>query len=295
MNGALLIVTALCLYAQNIFRKNFTQVNEDTAFGQNSFNFLVSFSALVFFDVMRRLIGEPFHLHGGTILLAAVFALSFVICLYTMGRSMETGPLGLTSLIISYSLIIPTAYGLIRFKESLTWLLSVGLLLLFVSLYLVKPVDKKRTIGKGWVLFVSVAAVTNGLCSVVQTEQQHLFSVTYRFAMLEWSMIFSCVFSAALVLATYPRFRYKKESGNKGCRFKGMYNAPICGLANGSLNYLVITLAGRLPASLLFPIVSAGSLILTMFSSVVFYREKYSPKQYIGFVLGVLSIVFMNL
>ena len=47
--------------------------------------------------------------------------------------------------------------------------------------------------------------------------------------------------------------------------------------------------------SLMFPLISAGGIVLTWIISLFFYKEKLTLKQNIGMVLGVISIVFLNL
>ena len=69
----------------------------------------------------------------------------------------------------------------------------------------------------------------------------------------------------------------------------------LCGLANGIVNLFVMLAAPLIPNSIMFPIISAGGIVLTWVISVFLYREKLSIKQNIGMVLGVASIVFLNL
>ncbi len=68
------------------------------------------------------------------------------------------------------------------------------------------------------------------------------------------------------------------------------------GVFNGVVNMLTmaVTFAG-VSKSLMFPLVSAGGIVLTWVISPFFYKEKLTTKQNIGMVLGVISIVFLNL
>ena len=54
-------------------------------------------------------------------------------------------------------------------------------------------------------------------------------------------------------------------------------------------------LAVALPASFLYPVQSAGAIIITAIASLVIYKEKLSLFQKIGFVSGVLAIVAFNI
>ena len=48
-------------------------------------------------------------------------------------------------------------------------------------------------------------------------------------------------------------------------------------------------------ASLMFPLISAGGIILTYIVSRFAYKEKLSLNQNIGVVLGVAAVIFLNL
>ena len=76
---------------------------------------------------------------------------------------------------------------------------------------------------------------------------------------------------------------------------KGFIWYVICGLANGVVNFFVLVLSLRLPASVMFPVISAGGIIATALVSMFVYKEKLSSFQKIGFLLGIIAIVVLNL
>ena len=69
----------------------------------------------------------------------------------------------------------------------------------------------------------------------------------------------------------------------------------LCGAFNGMVNLFVMILSGLMPVSLMFPIISAGGIVATFIISQVFYKEKLSKLQLIGFVLGTISVVLLNI
>lgn len=56
------------------------------------------------------------------------------------------------------------------------------------------------------------------------------------------------------------------------------------------VNMFVMVLTGRMPALVMFPLISAIGTILTVLISVFYYKEKLSKRQVIGFLAGVLSV-----
>ena len=53
-------------------------------------------------------------------------------------------------------------------------------------------------------------------------------------------------------------------------------------------------LSGKMPVSLMFPLISAGGLIVTYIVSRFFYKEKLTKIQFIGFIFGLMAVVFLN-
>jgi multidrug transporter EmrE-like cation transporter len=54
-------------------------------------------------------------------------------------------------------------------------------------------------------------------------------------------------------------------------------------------------LSGLMPVSLMFPIISAGGIVATFIISQVFYKEKLTKIQFVGFLTGLASIVFLSI
>ena len=68
------------------------------------------------------------------------------------------------------------------------------------------------------------------------------------------------------------------------------------GIANGIMNFFVLLLtANKFPASVLYPVVSGGSLLMIFLWSFLIKKEKFTPSQYVGYILGVASLVLLNI
>ena len=69
----------------------------------------------------------------------------------------------------------------------------------------------------------------------------------------------------------------------------------LCGIANAVVNLLVMVLSNRMPISVMFPIISAGGIIVSFLVSLFVYKETLNKMQYIGFCMGIISIIFLNI
>ena len=73
------------------------------------------------------------------------------------------------------------------------------------------------------------------------------------------------------------------------------FTAVAAGIMNGIVNLLVMVLSGMMATSVMFPLISAGGIVVTYIVSRFFYKEKLTKIQFAGFLTGLASIVFLNI
>lgn len=270
---------------QNVFRKQFSLRCQG---GDYFFSTMVSFFALLFFLLTADRISFSNEILPYSVGFAAVYALA-TVCL---GLAIKAGSLAITSLIISYSLIIPTLYGFVFLNEKTTILKCGGILLLLISLFLVRAKaqgeEKSAKPTVKWVIYLVLAFIANGMCSVIQNAQQRKFDGAHNsnFMILALSISTVILLVVSLVLEGNTVLNTLK---------KGIVLSAACGICNGATNYLVMVIMVVVASSVFFPVLSAGGLVLTFVISLVFYREKFIPRQIVGLACGLVSLVFLNI
>lgn len=219
------------------------------------------------------------------------------------------GNVALTSLITSYSLILPTLYGVFFEKEKTGVLFWIALLLLGISLFLINFKSKAKEEGteqprseaierapvqkskKGlWAIYASLAFLGNGFCSILQSAQQKATDGGYKSELMMLGMLFVLLVCGGLLL-TLPKCKLKKPQVGRTCAY-----GSALGITNGGVNFFVMLLLGSsLAVSLIFPLISAISLLVSYVLSAVIFKDKLSLWQNVGFALGVASVVLFNL
>ena len=127
----------------------------------------------------------------------------------------------------------------------------------------------------------------NGGCTIIQKAQQLACDGAYK---NEFMFIASLLAGVVLLIgAAFAERKSMLAHLKHGALWFG-----ICGATNGFMNLLVMILAKELAASVMFPVISAGGIVLTFFVSVFFYKERLSKWQIIGVVLGAVSVVLLN-
>lgn len=287
MNYFLLFLTALFIVFQKVIQDRY---NAKCRSGVFLFSGMISFFAMCFFMAVNR----DWVWSSELIIPAVSFGLSYAAATVFVVLAIKCGSLAKTTLIMSYSLLVPAFAGLVILREPIGIPMIAGMILLVLSLWLTNHRKKtadtpKERISLKWLVFVLLGFVGNGMCSTVQKLAPHYLGADVN---LTLSTIAALGLSTVVLIAASF---LTKETDLKSTLRVGAPLSLFCGLFNGAVNYLAIYLNQFIPASVMFPVLSAGELILIVPYALLVRRERFTAKQWIGFGVGVVSVVLLNL
>ena len=271
--------------SQSVLKKIYSKNNGR---GVYFFNSLTSFSAMIFFIIAAIAINGGLDFELSVLPYSIAFAVSFALSAIGSLIAISCGSLSLTSLIIQYSMMVPAFYGILFLNDGVSVGLIFGIILLAVSLVLINKKVDGVVFSVKWIVSVLVAFCGNGMCSVVQKMQQLKFDGAYKDEFMIMAMLTVCVIACSLSIA-------KERKEIVSCARGGLHLGLICGVLNGIVNLSALILTGLMPLSLMFPLISSGGIITTYIVSRLVYKESLSRLQFVGFILGIASIVLMNL
>ena len=282
MQVLLLAAVIILCAAQNVLAKQYDRLASD----KNVFFFsgITSLAALLFFAV-----SAGFRLTFSTDYLpyAIAFGVSYAVGGITIFYALAWGSMSITGLVTSYSLIIPTFYGLIALGERLSSAGVIGVICLMVSLFLINDSSEQTRFSLKWVACLVLAFVANGMCSTVQKMQQLACSGGYKHDFMIVALII--VTAASFLMAALRREKIASSLG------LSLTLGALKGVANGIVNLLVMLLTGVIANAILFPSISAGGIVLGFLIAVAVYKERLSRCQLIGYAIGTPSVVLLNL
>ncbi len=218
------------------------------------------------------------------------FAAAYGVCFVFDILALATGPMSMTLLIQAYSLLLPTFYGVLFLNEGIGLTFWIGILLLALCLFLTyfEKNGNGEKVTLKWLIFVSLAFLGNGMCSVVQRMQTEKLGEVYQNEFM--------IIALAVIVIAFLGFGLIKERGELPVFAKhGWYFGALYGILNGGVNFGVMVLSTKMPASIQFPLISAGSILASALFSVLLYKERLSIRQWIGFGVGILSVICLNL
>lgn len=219
------------------------------------------------------------------------YSVGFAVCyLLTLGGqflAIKWGSLSLTTLIASYSLVIPTFYGIFFLKESLNAMGIAGLILLFLSIFLINKKKEKAAFSLKWLLSLLALLIGNGTCATIQKVYQVNYGAANKNEFMTVALLMAGVMFVIASLVTKEKIRVQPGL----CVAFG----ALAGASNGLANMLIMMLTGLIPNAILFPSVSAGGIVLGFLLAVIVYHERLSKQQLIGYLMGTVSVVLLNL
>lgn len=231
-----------------------------------------------------------------TLLLGLIFGLVTTLQTVTMLKALQVGPMSYTTLITSFSTLIPTLSGALFFQERIEIAHIIGIVLMLVSFLCAveKSADEKQMSVK-WLLFCLIAFLCTGGIGVMQKIHQ---SSVYKEELNAFLVI---AFAVSFLIASVLTFVFsnKEQTALLPKTEKGKLNWFLLGgvvLSGGCVavnNKLNLFLSGIMDSAVFFPIVNGGGLVLTTLGAVLLFKEKLSKKQWCGVVIGILSVILL--
>lgn len=255
------------------------------------FNVIKTLSALIFFGAISI---WKFKFNLNTMLYGSLYGIFLCISMYCGYKALSLGPMSLTSLIVSFSVVFPLIYGIVFCNEEITAVKLAGFVFLTFAIVSANlssnafnKTGKMNRYNFKWELFVLATFVCNGLCSILQKMHQISYPGQYCSEFMLFAMLLcGTVFLTAGLMKMKPKVHMT---------IKGKKYAVLSGIANAAANYSTIALAGYENASIMYPAVSAGTILATVVFGTVVFKEKLKCNQMIAMLCGIISVICLKM
>lgn len=288
MNYFLMFAIVVGVSLQDILKKKLSLHADQTPWIMDAYRVCMAGAA---FLTHLLLTGRTLSWHLPSFGYGAAFAIGFTAAIYGSIAAAACGPVSLTALFSSFGLAIPTLYGVIFLHEELAPTGVIGLIALCASLVLVNwNKGNQEKLSSKWLILALIGFAGNGCCSLMQKLHQTAYPGQYAGDLLISGMLLVTVFSLLIYLNAA-----KKAGAKKRLPARAAVLGTPSGIFNALVNFGMVYLSARLPAALLYPTVSAGSIALSFVVMRFVYREKLSLIKQLGFFLGFAAVILMNL
>ena len=234
-----------------------------------------------------------------TALCGLAFGVSYLTCMVFNVMALTTGPVTFASLFVNFAMLIPIGVGILAYGEYPKLLFYIGMVLLLAALVILKLSGGNAKGGARmtpkWMLCTFVAFLTNGICASLQPYHQRQTGGLYKSEFMVTAMAFVIVVCAAALLIGRKRAREREEEDFLTCAKKAGVFAFCSGICNGLVNLTIMICTGKVPQTVIFPILCGGGLIMVILVSAIFYKEKLSRLQWMSVAVCFASFLMIGI
>ena len=325
----LLFCSALIFSSQFLITKQYQRRNGTGFLGSVKLSLFAYFTIAVFFFVKGCITTGSlnFGFSWFTLLMTLCIAVVSLACVYMGIKVLKVGDMSIYSVFMMLgSLVLPSIVGLVFYKEEMSWLKAIALILMiFAIIFSVSSIDKKKLTLKAILYYVGIF-VMNGMIGVLFTIHQNQAALTaaniqtIEDGVIKYSVnndVFmtwyglSTVILSSVVFGVYyllkgikPELAAKLSKGEdeevaveneSALKMLGITIglAALYGLCNGLGDYFIAiaTQPHALGSSVTFPIINGGTIVFSTISGVLFFKEKLKVATIISLLLVIISTV----
>jgi len=282
MDYFLLLLAVVCFAAQFAFTKLY-----EGAVRQNTVTFLVMLTVTSLIGAALFWAVSGFRLqYSFTSTLWALALAVIMIPYYMLGiKVLSLGSLAIYSMFMMLGgMLVPFFYGVLFLKEPVTLGKGLGTVLLTVCIVLqaVLPAASGRETQKGrkglFFLLCIVIFFINGFTGVIAKAHQISAAPVNEASFTALSCGFTAVLSLAMLMlpAEEKGAAVRAALGKKSLGIMG-----ALGAAAYTGSFLHLMAAETVPASVQFPLVSGGVIVLSALVSAFIFKEKVSRQEWL--------------
>ena len=246
-------------------------------------NYLVAAVVFVWWAVFQN---APVHsdvlLRG--IIIGLFYGLAFFLIIYGFNAI----GVGRTSTIVNLAVAIPVVASIFIWNEYAGPRLMVGILLAAIAVPLIFMPGNFKTSGfqirPSFVFIFALLFVIQGLAYTLMKSFERLARPD------EKPILLAAVFITAAALTAVVMLLAKAKADGRDL-FHGIFTGIWNAVANIGLVASLTVAAG----TVVFPTVTAGTIIAVALLSIVLWNERYRPLTWLGLLLAVFAVILINL
>lgn len=250
------------------------------------------FSAFLFWVIN----GFEIHVTLCSLFLAAIFSVALVAYLFIGFHIMEKGNMSLYTIsLMAGGMTVPYLWGVFILKEEITLFRILGLFVVFAAVVLFH--SGTEMVGENQLLPCIAVFFLNGITSVaskmhqISVAGQEVSSPEFAF----WVMLFKAVFCGTAMLIFRRRLFYSSKNFEKHMTVKRVLPLLLISSVVDGISYMLQLIgAASLPATVLYPFITGGVVVLTSLTGSILFQEKLSKRQLAGvLVCFVGTLLFL--
>lgn len=244
--------------------------------------FFASLGGLIIFFLRGGAnISQPVHNWLLTVLLAFLTGILYLGTFLLMIRAIISSGAGMCTLWSKAAVLIPIFVSLILWGESPALLGWIGVILTVSAIFIVSYQGGAVKADKYLVLLMLCSGMGSTMLKIFQKTVDIQLNDFFVFCTFTTSFIVSCVLA--------------KRKGEIRLSPLNLFTGSMVGICNVLSDVFIMVALTKLPAAVVYPVSSSGTISFIAVMSALLFREHMSKKQIFALVLTVIGIVLINL
>ena len=242
-------------------------------------------TAIIFFIVNQfKLSFSPYS--AFTAMLMSTLVMTYNIIGF---RILRQGSMAIYSLfLMTGGMVLPYIWGLVFLNESFSAVRTIGLIIIIVGVSLSNFSGEKINLKQ--ICMCLAVFVLNGLVSII--SKIHQIEINYQCVSTIEFVILGGIFK--FFIAGFLFLTFKNREGQrceKNNFSKSLIVIILSAVIGGTAYFLQLYGAKSLPATLLYPFITGGSIVFSTLIGAVLFKEKLSRKLIISVVLCFVGTI----
>ena len=225
-----------------------------------------------------------------TLIYAVIYSILLLSAQYCYTSALKKGNIGICSVIYSLGFIFPTLSGSLFWNEELTGMNIIGILMVIPTIVVSGMPSSQSGQQKNintYIFPLIFAMLSSGGLGIIQKVQQNSpYPEQRNFFVI---LAFALAGIVSLLISLFAKRETQMKIGKKLIFGIGI------GTAFGVCNLLNTILAGQLNSAVFFPVFNIGTILFSIASGVICYKEKISKKDLTVLLLGIISILLITI
>ena len=275
-----------------IIQKIYQRATDSSAKSSSAYSLISAALSLLYLIIMNGLTLEITAYSAINATLRALCGLAYTVIGF---KIMKEGSVAYYMLfLMSGGMLLPAIYGWIFLREPVLPLHLIGVLIILFALVLSNLGEEKPK--PKVILMCLMVFVLNGFVSIFSKLHQVCtdYEIVSTAAYAALGTLASLITSFGLLVFSNLKSSKKDNDSLQKSRFnyKALLIIPIASVIGVISSLMQLECAKTLPASMLYPIITGGTVGLTGIFAAVLFKEKLSKRGLVGVILCVLGTVF---
>lgn len=220
---------------------------------------------------------------GWTVLIGIIAGIFFFLSFIYYQKSVKNDGVGLAGVFSKLGILLPMLFSIIFWKEYPTSVQWLGISLAIISIIIVNFPFKKD-----WKKALRLALILLFFYGGIAEFSNKLFQ---KYASLNFKPLFLfSVFVTAFIISLIFTLKSSEDFG-----MKDIFTGIMVGVPNLFSSFFLISALDLLKTAVVFPIFSAGSIVVISLGGFFIFKERLNRKEVSAIVMTIIALVLINI